>query len=77
MCPRTELKKKMRLKYLGRRGKEQGKIHSYDVIQRKEGGFFVLKLRIYKRGVGFLILDEGEIERVIDDVGECIPIHEE
>ena len=25
MCPRTELKKKMRLKYLGRRGKEQGK----------------------------------------------------
>ena len=35
MCPRAELKKKMRLKYLGRQGKEQGKIHSYDVIQKK------------------------------------------
>ena len=47
------------------------------MIQRKEGGFFVLKLCTYKRGVGFLILNEDEIERAIDDVGECIPINEE
>ena len=77
MCPRAELKKKMRLKYLGRQGKEQGKIHSYDVIQKKVQGFFVLKLRIYKRGVGYRVLNEDEIQTAIDNIEEFLPNNEE
>ena len=77
MCPRAELKKKMRLKYLGRQGKEQGKIHSYDVIQKKVQGFFVLKLRIYKRGVGYRVLNEDEIQTAIDNIEEFHPNNEE
>ena len=77
MCPRAELKKKMRLKSLGRRGKEQGKIHSYDVVQTKEQGNFVLKLRIYKRGVGYRVLNEAEIERAVENIEEFLPNNEE
>ena len=77
MCPRAELKKKMRLKSLGRRAKEQGKIHSYDVVQTKEQGNFVLKLRIYKRGVGYRVLNEAEIERAVENIEEFLPNNEE
>ena len=62
MCPRSELETKNKLKQLGRIRKQEGKIQSYDVVQQKIHGVFVLKLRIYIKGVGSRIFGAAQLQ---------------
>ena len=72
MCPRSELATKIKLKQLGRVYKQEGKIQSYDVIQQKIQGVYILRLRVFIRGFGSRVYDasklirEGENDLAID-----------
>ena len=61
MCPRSEIASKMKIKQLGRMYKKAGKIQSYDVVQQKIQGVYVLKLRIFVRGFGCRFYDASKL----------------
>ena len=63
MCPKSELETKLKLKKLGRMYKKDGKIQSYDVVQQKIQGVYVLKLRVFVRGFGSRAYEASKLFR--------------
>ena len=71
------VEKEDEIKILGKTRKGARKDSFIRRNTKKVQGFFVLKLRIYKRGVGYRVLNEDEIQTAIDNIEEFHPNNEE